>query len=90
MLSIAFKKCEPLLCIPVLLTTLCIDAVLHVVKSGYFVVHPLMLPQILINSVYGLGVLSVSSGIPAALGGGGGGCPGVGAPQGVQILLFAS
>lgn len=31
-MSIAFKKCEPLLCSPVLLATLYMDTVLHVVN----------------------------------------------------------
>lgn len=69
-MSIAFKKCETLLCIPFLLTTLYVDKfLLYVVKSNYFVVHYLMLPQTLINSVYGFSMHSVISRIAAALGG---------------------
>lgn len=61
-----------LLCIPFLLTTLYVENfLLYVVKSNYFVVHYLMLPQTLINSVYGFSTHSVISRTVAALGGGG-------------------
>jgi hypothetical protein len=43
--------------------------VLYVVTSNYFVVHYLMLPQILINSVYGFHVHCVILGILSALAG---------------------
>lgn len=46
------KKCEILLCIPFLLTTLYVDNfLLYVVKSDYFVVQYLMLLPTLINSM---------------------------------------
>lgn len=51
-MSITLKKCEILLCIPFLLTTLYVDNfLLYVVKSNYFVVQYLMLLPTLINSM---------------------------------------
>lgn len=78
-----------LLCIPFLLTTLYVENfLLYVVKSNYFVVHYLMLPQTLINSVYGFSTHSVISRTVAALGGGG--SPPWQCPAVPQIPPFAS